>query len=134
MEPKQWYKKKKYVLPVLAIAGVMAFSSRSDTTQTQIAPSPVSIQVPTSNTLERASVPIQGVPTSAPVEEETHIVEEAAIEHNCHPSYSGCLNPAASDYDCIGGSGNGPYYTEVVQVIGSDVFDLDRDGDGWGCE
>jgi hypothetical protein len=55
-------------------------------------------------------------------------------EERCHPSYSGCLNPDASDYDCAGGSGNGPYYTGTVRVIGPDVFDLDRDGDGWGCE
>jgi hypothetical protein len=52
----------------------------------------------------------------------------------CHPSYSGCLNPNASDYDCAGGSGNGPYYTGTVQVYGYDEFGLDRDGDGWGCE
>lgn len=52
----------------------------------------------------------------------------------CHPSYSGCLRPDASDYDCAGGSGNGPYYTGTVRVIGPDVFGLDRDGDGWGCE
>jgi len=55
-------------------------------------------------------------------------------EQKCHPSYSGCLNPNASDYDCAGGSGNGPYYTGRVRVIGPDVFGLDRDGDGWGCE
>ena len=55
-------------------------------------------------------------------------------EQKCHPSYSGCLNPNASDYDCAGGSGNGPYYTGTVRVIGPDVFGLDRDGDGWGCE
>ena len=53
---------------------------------------------------------------------------------NCHPSYSGCLKPNASDYDCAGGSGNGPYYTGRVSVIGPDVFGLDRDGDGVGCE
>ena len=52
----------------------------------------------------------------------------------CHPSYSGCLDPTASDYDCAGGSGNGPYYTGRVRVIGPDVFGLDRDRDGWGCE
>ena len=52
----------------------------------------------------------------------------------CHPSYSGCLKVDASDYDCAGGSGNGPYYTGPVRVIGPDVFGLDRDGDGWGCE
>ena len=53
---------------------------------------------------------------------------------SCHSSYSGCLNPNASDYDCAGGSGNGPYYTGPVRVIGPDVFGLDRDNDGWGCE
>jgi hypothetical protein len=53
----------------------------------------------------------------------------------CHPSYKGaCLDPFASDYDCIGGSGNGPKYTGIVRVVGPDVFRLDADGDGWGCE
>lgn len=58
----------------------------------------------------------------------------ARTQAECHPSYSGCLKPDASDYDCAGGSGNGPYYTGRVQVIGPDVFGLDRDKDGWGCE
>lgn len=54
---------------------------------------------------------------------------------NCHPSYVGaCLDPNASDYDCAGGSGNGPYYTGPVRVVGPDDFDLDRDGDGYACE
>jgi hypothetical protein len=53
----------------------------------------------------------------------------------CHPSYTGaCLDPTASDYDCRGGSGNGPKYTGKVRVVGPDVFRLDADGDGWGCE
>jgi hypothetical protein len=53
----------------------------------------------------------------------------------CHPSYTGaCLDPKASDYDCLGGSGNGPKYTGRVRVVGPDVFRLDADGDGWGCE
>jgi hypothetical protein len=54
---------------------------------------------------------------------------------NCHPSYVGaCLNPNASDYDCAGGSGNGPYYTGPVRVVGPDEFGLDADGDGYACE
>ena len=53
----------------------------------------------------------------------------------CHPSYRGaCLNRDASDYDCAGGSGNGPLYTGRVDVVGPDDFGLDRDGDGVGCE
>jgi hypothetical protein len=53
----------------------------------------------------------------------------------CHPSYGGaCLDPNTSDYDCLGGSGNGPKYTGRVRVVGPDVFRLDADHDGWGCE
>ena len=58
-----------------------------------------------------------------------------AAKQRCHPSYKlKCLKPNASDYDCIGGSGNGPYYTGLVKVVGPDVFRLDADHDGWGCE
>jgi hypothetical protein len=52
---------------------------------------------------------------------------------NCTPGYSPCL-PPASDYDCRGGSGNGPKYAGPVRVTGSDPYDLDRDGDGKACE
>ena len=54
---------------------------------------------------------------------------------NCDPNYSGACVPIASDVDCGGGSGNGPAYVYgVVKVVGSDIYDLDRDGDGYGCE
>jgi hypothetical protein len=54
---------------------------------------------------------------------------------DCEPNYKGvCLDPNASDYDCAGGSGDGPKYTGRVEVAGSDPFDLDADGDGVGCE
>ena len=69
-----------------------------------------------------------------PKTEESIPQSNSPSRQDCHPSYSGCLNPSASDYDCAGGSGNGPYYTGRVQVTGPDVFDLDRDNDGWGCE
>jgi hypothetical protein len=53
----------------------------------------------------------------------------------CHPSYSGCLRIGIGDYDCASGSGNGPNYVDgPVRVRGIDPFDLDRDGDGWGCD
>jgi hypothetical protein len=51
----------------------------------------------------------------------------------CHPSYVPCVT-IASDVDCEGGTGNGPAYTGRVQVIGPDEYDLDRDGNGIGCE
>jgi PASTA domain-containing protein len=59
-----------------------------------------------------------------------------APPQRCHPSYEGeCLKVGIGDYDCAGGSGNGPNYVEAtVRVVGPDEFDLDRDGDGLGCE
>ena len=56
------------------------------------------------------------------------------IDRSCDPNYSGCLDPTAYDYDCIGGSGDGPRYTGLVHVLGDDHFDLDRDGDGIACD
>jgi resuscitation-promoting factor RpfB len=53
--------------------------------------------------------------------------------NNCTPGYSPCL-PPASDYDCAGGSGDGPAYTGFVRVTGSDPYGLDSDNDGFGCE
>lgn len=51
----------------------------------------------------------------------------------CTPGYSPCL-PPASDYDCAGGSGDGPKYTGPVTVTGDDPYGLDADNDGAGCE
>lgn len=75
------------------------------------------------------------VPTKiAPKPHSKPTVTETKPVSNCHPSYSGCLEMNAGDYDCAGGSGNGPNYTGTVRVYDSDPFDLDRDNDGWGCE
>jgi hypothetical protein len=53
----------------------------------------------------------------------------------CDSNYEGaCLDPDASDYDCEGGSGDGPEYTGIVTVVGTDAYGLDRDGDGTGCD
>ncbi|MCV7412272.1 hypothetical protein H7K44_22030 [Mycobacterium florentinum] len=54
---------------------------------------------------------------------------------SCDPNYSGACVPIASDVDCAGGSGNGPAYVKSpVRVIGKDIYGLDRDGNGIGCE
>jgi hypothetical protein len=61
--------------------------------------------------------------------------EEEAETSECDPSYSGaCLDPYAADYDCEGGSGDGPSYTGAVAVVGDDHYELDADSDGYGCE
>jgi len=52
----------------------------------------------------------------------------------CDSNYGGCV-PIASDVDCGGGSGNGPAYVYgSVRVTGYDVYALDADGDGYGCD
>jgi hypothetical protein len=67
------------------------------------------------------------------IEKQEQAEESEASE--CNPNYSGaCLDPYSSDYDCEGGSGNGPDYTGEVAVVGEDQYGLDADSDGIGCE
>jgi hypothetical protein len=79
------------------------------------------------------------VPAPAPVvvpapKPEPVVVPPSAPVSNCDPNYTPCV-PIASDVDCAGGSGNGPAYVEgPVRVIGSDIYRLDSDHDGIGCE
>jgi hypothetical protein len=76
-------------------------------------------------------------------EEQQALIEAEEVEEleegsgsGCDPSYEGeCLQDGIGDYDCAGGSGNGPNYVySEVRVVGVDVFGLDADGNGIGCE
>jgi hypothetical protein len=60
----------------------------------------------------------------------------AKHKRHCDPNYRGrCLKPNVSDYDCAGGSGNGPYYVSgPFTVVGYDHYRLDSDHDGIACE
>ena len=63
------------------------------------------------------------------------ILPTAGHAQQCHPSYQRVCVPMVSDVDCAGGSGNGPAYVQgPVEVVGPDVYGLDRDGDGIACE
>ena len=58
-----------------------------------------------------------------------------ASAEGCDPNYGNQCVPVASDVDCASGSGNGPAYVSgPVTVVGTDIYDLDRDNDGVGCE
>lgn len=73
-------------------------------------------------------------PAPVPAPEPAEPVPTPAPQNNCDSNYSGCV-PIASDVDCAGGSGNGPAYVAgPVTVIGSDIYRLDADNDGVGCE
>jgi hypothetical protein len=82
-----------------------------------------------------ATTPPAPPPTPAPTSPPTLPPPQfVSAPPDCNPNYTPCV-PNASDVDCAGGSGNGPAYVAgPVQVIGSDVYGLDRDGDGIGCE
>jgi hypothetical protein len=61
--------------------------------------------------------------------------ENAASQ--CDANYAGaCLDPSSPDYDCEGGSGDGPDYTGEVTVVGDDPYELNNDPeeDNLGCE
>ena len=94
---------------------------------------PTTVVPPVVTTIEARAdslPPLTPSPTAATGESDT-------VPTGCHPSYTGaCLPPDASDVDCAGGSGNGPVYAteKGFGVVGPDVFDLDRDGDGIACE
>lgn len=86
---------------------------------------------------------IDEVVTTAPVTEVITVGTEAPATQppatqqasNCDPNYAGACVPIASDVDCAGGSGNGPAYVQgPVTVVGQDIYGLDSDGDGIGCE
>ncbi|WP_349898378.1 HNH endonuclease family protein [Parafrigoribacterium soli] len=78
--------------------------------------------------------PAAAAPMPAPVPAPVAAPAPAAPA-GCDPNYSGQCVPIASDVDCAGGSGNGPAYTKgPVRIIGTDIYQLDRDGDGIACD
>ncbi|WP_309227128.1 G5 domain-containing protein [Micromonospora thermarum] len=90
-------------------------------------------QITLTDGVQTAKKLIKSEITKAPV---TQVVRVGTKEtRQCDPNYSGACVPIASDVDCAGGSGNGPaYVVGPVRVVGSDIYDLDRDGDGIGCD
>ncbi|MBO0984200.1 G5 domain-containing protein [Rathayibacter sp. SD072] len=82
--------------------------------------------------------------TTAPVDDVTRVgtrvpppapAPAAAAASGCDSNYTGDCVPIDSDVDCAAGSGNGPSYVRgPVTVVGSDIYDLDRDGDGIACD
>ncbi|MEU5943836.1 G5 domain-containing protein [Micromonospora sp. NPDC047548] len=87
-------------------------------------------QVTVADGVETARKLVKSEVTVAPV---TEVI--ATGTKRCHPNYAGECVPIADDVDCLRNGGNGPkYISGPVRVIGEDVYDLDRDGNGIGCE
>ena len=65
----------------------------------------------------------------------TILVQSPAGAESCDPNYTRACVPIASDVDCAGGNGNGPAYVQgPIYVVGTDIYELDRDGDGIACD
>jgi resuscitation-promoting factor RpfB len=92
----------------------------------------VIFEVTFTNGKQTAKKQVSSTITKAPV---TQVVAVGTkTTRKCDPNYSGCV-PIASDVDCAGGTGNGPAYVQgPVRVIGDDIYGLDNDGDGTGCD
>lgn len=80
--------------------------------------------------------PVDGVTSVGTRVPEPVVAAEPVPESNgCDSNYADVCVPFASDVDCAGGSGNGPAYVDgPLRIVGSDVYDLDRDGDGIACD
>ncbi|WP_233583795.1 G5 domain-containing protein [Micromonospora sp. CV4] len=91
-------------------------------------------EVTTTDGVRTAKKLVKSVVTKQPVTQVVAVGTKKPQQATCDPNYSGCV-PIASDVDCKPGSGNGPaYVTGPVRVIGDDIYDLDRDNDGYGCD
>jgi resuscitation-promoting factor RpfB len=90
-------------------------------------------QVTFTNGVQTAKRLVRTVVTRHPV---TRVIAVGTkrVRH-CDPNYTGACVPIASDVDCAGGGGNGPAYVQgPVTVVGTDIYGLDADGDGIGCD
>jgi len=135
------------VVAILVVAGIVGGNKDQSTSptaadQTTTTTVPATTTVPTSTTtITTTTTTTPPPPTTTTQAAPPPVTEEPAPppvqpapQSQCDPNYSGCV-PIASDVDCQGGSGNGPAYVKgPIRVIGSDIYDLDRDGNGIACE
>ncbi len=108
-----------------------ATTSAPNTTQAMI----VVTLPPTTTTRPPPPPPTTTLPPPPPPRPPTTVAVQPFLPTGaCDPNYTGCV-PIDSDVDCAGGSGNGPSYANgPVSVIGTDIYELDRDGDGIACD
>lgn len=109
-------------------------TTAAPTTTTTTAPPTTTTTAPPTTTTAPPPPPTTTTTAPPPPPPPPTTTTTAAPAPACHPSYSGCL-PIGTDVDCAGGEGDGPVFVEgPVYVTGYDEYDLDRDGNGVGCQ
>jgi hypothetical protein len=110
-------------------SSISSLPSSESTVAVALAPKPAT----TAHSTKPALVPKPTHPTTA---KPTHTTTASSSKKSgCDPNYTGACVPIASDVDCLGGKGNGPAYVKgPVYVVGRDIYGLDADHDGIGCE
>ncbi|MFJ2085110.1 G5 domain-containing protein [Micromonospora chokoriensis] len=91
-------------------------------------------EVTTTNGVRTSRKLVKSTVTKQPVTQVVAVGTKKPQSSKCDPNYSGCV-PIASDVDCLPGTGDGPGYVRgPVKVIGKDIYRLDNDKDGYGCD
>jgi hypothetical protein len=139
------------VAGVAAVAAILAVVFAPDTAETAggtraagpvpVGPGAAGEPAPASSATPRASATTAPTSSTTPLPTTSDAAEPApprtsrpAPAAACDPNYRGACVPVARDVDCAG-TGNGPaFVTGPVQVVGEDVYRLDPNKDGVGCE
>jgi hypothetical protein len=138
------------VAGVAAVAAILAVVLAPDTADTAgtrtagpvpVGPGTAGDQAPASSATPRSSATTVPTSSTTPPPTTPDAAEPApppasrpAPAAACDPNYGGACVPVARDVDCAG-VGNGPaFVTGPVQVVGEDVYRLDPNKDGVGCE
>jgi hypothetical protein len=119
------------ILPVLLALSIAACGTETSAAPGQ-EPQPITSLVPAAPppaAVEQPIAPVEPLVEPPPAEPEPGA-------DGCDPNYyhEPCV-PIDSDVDCAGGRGNGPSYVRgPVRVIRRDIYRLDHDRDGIGCD
>jgi hypothetical protein len=113
--------------------GSLSGADRASTTPSP-SPSPAAPRRP-----PRTQATVDSSPTAEPAGPDPTTGQPARALGDCaaYLDSDGWCVDGLSDYDCEGGTGNGPGYAPSgVELVdpGVDPFGLDRDGDGVGCD
>jgi hypothetical protein len=141
-KPANWWR-EHWRGPVIAIVALLVGAAigmaggNSGTTKTVGRTTTATIGGPvTTQTTTQTQVSTETRTVKPPSTSSTSAAPPPASTSNCDPSYTGgCLNPNSPDYDCAGGTGDGPDYVQgPIQVVGDDHYGLDSNGDGVACQ